>query len=79
MNVIEPLIDLQTVDEMIRELEMEEKDIPRRKAQEIARLAGVNAALEIAMNQVTAMQKRIDDERAEAAELPCRNPMLLTF
>lgn len=69
MNVIEPLIDLQTVDGMIRELEMEEKDIPRRKAQENARLAGVNAALEIAMNQVTAMQKRIDDERAEAAEL----------
>jgi len=69
VNVIEPLIDLQNVDGMIRELEMEEKDIPRRKAQENARLAGVDAALRIAQDQVAAMEKRIDSERAEAAEL----------
>ena len=69
MNVIQPLIELQDVDDMIRELEMEEKDIPCRKAQETARLAGVNASLEIAKNQLAAMQKRIADERAEAAEL----------
>ena len=69
MNVIESLIELQDVDDTIRELEMEEKDIPRRKAQETARLAGVNASLEIAKSQLDAMKKRIADERAEAAEL----------
>ncbi len=72
MNVIQPLIELQDVDGMIRELEMEEKDIPRRKAQENARLAGVNAALEIAKNQLAAMQKRIKDEEAEAEEIRTR-------
>ena len=69
MNVIQPLIDLQDVDGKIRELEMEEKDIPRRKAQETARLAGVNSSLEIAKNQLAAMEKRIADERAEAVDL----------
>ena len=69
MNVIQPLLDLQSVDGLIRELEMEEREIPRRKAKENARLAGVNAALEIAKNQLAAMQKRIRDEEAEAEEL----------
>ena len=55
MNVIQPLLDLQAVDGFIRELEMEEREIPRRKAKENARLAGVNAALEIAKNQLAAM------------------------
>lgn len=54
---------------MIRELEMEEKEIPRRKAQETARLAGVNASLEIAKNQLEVMRKRIKDEEAEAQEI----------
>ena len=66
MNVIQPLLDLQAVDGFIRELEMEEREIPRRKAKENARLAGVNAALEIAKNQLAAMQKRVRDEEAEA-------------
>lgn len=69
MNVIEPLIELQDVDAMIRELEREEKDIPCRMAQENARLKGVNAALTIAKDQLAAMQKRIQDEEAEAAQL----------
>lgn len=69
MNVIQPLIDLQDVDGRIRELEREAKDIPQRKAQENARLAGVNAALEIAKNQLAAMQKRVKDEMDEAEEL----------
>ncbi len=72
MNVIQPLIELQDVDGMIRELEMEEKDIPRRKAQENARLKGVNAALEIAQSQLAAMQKRIKAEEAEAEEIRAR-------
>jgi len=68
VNVIQPLIELQDVDGMIRELEREEKDIPCQKAQENARLAGVNAALEIARSQLVAMQKRIKDEEAEGEE-----------
>ncbi len=69
VNVIQPLIDLQNVDGLIRELEKEEKDIPSRKAKENARLAGVNAALEIAKNQLAAMQQRIREEEAEAEEI----------
>lgn len=68
MNVLETLLELQDVDGLIRELEQEEKDIPRLKAKENARLAGVNATLEIAMSQLAAMQKRIKDEEAEAVE-----------
>ena len=66
MNVIQPLIDLQDVDGQIRELEQLEKDIPQRKSRENARLAGVNAALEIAKSQLEAIQKRIADEEADA-------------
>lgn len=69
MNVIQPLIDLQDTDGQIRELEREAKDIPQRKAQETARLAGVNAALEIAKNQLAAMRKRIKDEEDEAEQI----------
>ena len=69
VNVIQPLIDLQDTDGQIRELEREARDIPQRKAQEIARLNGVNAALEIAKNQLAAMQQRIKSEEAEAEEI----------
>lgn len=69
MNVIETLLELQDVDGRIRELEREEADIPVRKARETARLAGVNAALDIAKNQLAAMQKRIKDEESEAEEI----------
>ena len=69
VNVIQPLIDLQDTDGQIRELEREARDIPQRKAQEIARLNGVNAALEIAKNQLAAMQQRIKSEEAEGEEI----------
>ena len=72
VNVIQPLIDLQDTDGQIRELEREARDIPQRKAQEIARLNGVNAALEIAKNQLVAMQQRIKNEEAEAEEIRTR-------
>ncbi len=45
MTIIEALTDLQEVDGRIRELEVELKDLPRRKAQEMARLSGVSADL----------------------------------
>ena len=69
MNVIQPLIELQEVDGRIRELEREAKDIPRRKALESARLAGVNAALEIAQNHVETLKRRVSDDEAEAERI----------
>ena len=69
MNVIQPLIELQDVDGLIRELEREERDIPCQKAQENARLRGVTAELELAKSSLAAMQKRIRDEEAEAEAL----------
>lgn len=48
MTVIESLIELQDVDGRIRELEVELKDLPRRKALETARLSGASADLEAA-------------------------------
>ena len=69
MNVIQPLIELQDTDGQIRELEREAKDIPQRKAQETARLAGVNAALDIAKSQLETHRNRIKNEEAEAEQL----------
>ena len=69
MNVVQPLIELQEVDGRIRELEREAKDIPRRKALESARLAGVNAALEIAKNHVEALRRRVNEDEAEAEQI----------
>lgn len=68
MNVIQPLLDLQDVDGRIRDLEREARDLPQRKAQETARLAGVNAALEIAKNQLASIQQRIKSEMEEAEQ-----------
>lgn len=66
MNPIQTLIDLQEVDGRIRELEREAKDLPMRKAQESARLKGVNASLEIARSQLTVAQQRVKDAEGEA-------------
>ena len=67
MNPIQTLIDLQEVDGSIRELEREAKELPMRKAQESARLKGVNASLEIARSQLTVAQQRVKDAEGEAA------------
>ena len=48
MTIVEALIGLQEVDGRIRELELELKDLPRRKALEMARLSGVSADLQAA-------------------------------
>ena len=69
MNVIQPLIELQDTDGQIRELEREARDIPQRKAQETARLAGVNAALEFAKNHLEAHRSTIRKDEAEAEEI----------
>lgn len=58
MTIIEALVDLQEVDGRIRELEIELKDLPRRKALETARLSGVSADLKAAqMNQEYAQER----------------------
>ena len=72
MNVIQPLLDLQEVDERIRELEKEEKDIPALKARENARFSGVNAALKFAQEQLDAMHARIENEKDELAGLEAK-------
>ena len=69
MNVIQPLIELQDTDGQLRALEREARDIPQRKAQEPARLAGVNAALEFAKNHLEAHRGMIRKEEAEAEEI----------
>ena len=69
VNVIQPLIELQDTDGKIRELEREARDIPQRKAQETARLAGVNAALDIAKSHLEAHREMIRKEEAQAEEI----------
>ena len=69
MNVIQPLIELQDTDGQIRDLEREARDIPQRKAQDQARLAGVIAALEFAKNHLEAHRGMIRKEEAEAEEI----------
>ncbi len=70
MTDIEPLIDLQDVDGRIRELELELKDLPRRRALETARLNGSIADLESAKAALAAVNSRVrsDEEEAKAAE-----------
>ena len=68
MNFIQPLIELQDVDGIIRDLEREAKDLPMRKAQESARLEGVNADLRIAKDQLASVQKRIKEIEYEIEE-----------
>lgn len=65
MSAIQPLIDLQDLDSQIKELEREEKDIPRRQAQERARMAGADSALASAKEQQAALQARIKQAEDE--------------
>lgn len=58
MTIVEALLELQEVDGRIRELEIELKDLPRRKALETARLSGVSVDLQAAKaNQEYAHQR----------------------
>lgn len=65
MTDIEPLIELQDVDGRIRELELELKDLPRRRALEVARLNGASADLESAKAGLAAVNNRLANEEAE--------------
>ena len=69
MAVIQTLIDLQEVDGRIRELELELKDLPRRKALETARLSGVSADLEAAKAGQEYASQRVKNYEADAQAL----------
>ena len=68
MTIIEALIDLQDVDGRIRELEVELKDLPRRKAQEKARLSGVSADLQAAKENQECANQRVRSFEEEAKD-----------
>lgn len=68
-DVIQRLIEIQDLDGQIRDLEREAKDIPQLKAQENARLSGVNATLQIAQHQLDDMLAKIKAEEDEAVEI----------
>ncbi len=69
MTVLEALVDLQEVDGRIRELELELKDLPRRKALETARLHGVSADLKAAQAGQEYVNQRVKDYEADAQAL----------
>lgn len=68
-TTVEALIDLQEVDGRIRELEIEEKDLPRKKAMEKARLTGESSDLESAKAALLYAQGKVKSYESEAAEL----------
>ncbi len=69
MTIIESLIELQDVDSRIRELEVQLKDLPRRKALETARLTGVSTDLESAKASEAYVQQRVKGFEADAQAL----------
>ena len=78
MAVIQALIDLQEVDGRIRELELELKDLPRRKALETARLSGVSADLQAAKAGQEYAQGRVKGFEADAQALKDKIQQLKT-
>ena len=69
MTIIEALVDLQEVDGRIRELELELKDLPRRKALETARLSGVSADLQAAKAGQDYVNQRVKGYEEESKAL----------
>jgi len=69
MTVVQSLIDLQEVDGRIRELESELKDLPRRKALEVARLSGVSADLQAAKANQEYANQRVKSYEEDAKAL----------
>ena len=78
MTIIEALVELQDVDARIRELELELKDLPRRKALEMARLSGVSADLQAAKANHAYVTERVKSFEEEAKSLKERIGQLRT-
>ncbi|MFO7936097.1 MAG: hypothetical protein R6V06_00595 [Kiritimatiellia bacterium] len=66
MSFVQPLLELQDVDGRIREMEQEILDIPKRKAQENARLDDLKQLLDATHNQMKNIQAGIDQYALEA-------------
>ena len=69
MSVIQALIELQEVDGRIREMEMELKDLPKRRALEMARLSGVSADLQAAKAGQEQANQRVRGYEENARQL----------
>ena len=78
MTVVQSLIDLQEVDGRIRELELELKDLPRRKALETARLSGVSADLQAAKANLEYVNRRVKSYEEDAKALKDKIQQLKT-
>jgi predicted nucleic acid-binding Zn-ribbon protein len=78
VTVVQSLIDLQEIDGRIRELELELKDLPRRKAQEMARLSGVSADLRAAKANQEYANQRVKSFEEDAKSLKDRIQLLKT-
>jgi len=78
VTVVQSLIDLQEVDGRIRELELELKDLPRRKALETARLSGVSADLQAAKANLEYVNRRVKSYEEDAKALKDKIQQLKT-
>jgi len=78
VTVVQSLIDLQEVDGRIRELELELKDLPRRKALETARLSGVSADLQAAKANLEYVNHRVKSYEEDAKALKDKIQQLKT-
>ena len=78
MTIVEALVELQDVDGRIRELELELKDLPRRKALETARLSGVSADLQAAKASHEYATQRVKSYEEDAKSLKDRIAQLKT-
>ena len=78
MTIIEALVELQDVDGRIRELELELKDLPRRKALEMARLSGVGADLQAAKANQEVANQRVKGYEEDAKALKDKIQQLKT-
>ena len=78
MTIVEALVELQDVDGRIRELELELKDLPRRKALETARLSGVSADLQAAKANFEDITRRVKSYEEESKSLKERIQQLKT-
>ena len=65
MSVVQPLLDLQEIDGRIRSLQLEIRDIPQRKVQEMERLSGARDALERAKAELKNAQLRVSEAELE--------------
>ena len=72
MTIVQPLLNLQEVDGRIRELEIELKDLPRRKALELARLNGVSADLTAAKASAQYTQSQMKGYEEDAKSIQAK-------